>query len=443
LWAVRCCTGPTAQGEHIAIDATNNIYITGKYFAGSYTFGADVLTNAGNTDAFLAKYNSTGSAIWAKRIGSSKEEYIGGIAISSSGTLYITGYFSSSSVAIGTITLTQNGNYNTFVASYTSGGTAVWARVSTSANTVTSGGIVTADCIGCTGNSSLCDNIYVSGTLVSNAAMYFGSVGFTPYSGGDNSWFAVFSSAGTPLAGLVKPFGGQDANALGMDVYRHLYLAGDYACGNSAVMGSDTLYCSGTNDNPFTSQLELEGCTSTLPVTFTSFTAEMTNHKCQLRWSTASEINNDFFTVERSKDGKEFYPLLTIDSKAASGNSTTPLDYDASDEKPFNALSYYRLKQTDLDGHKQFSEIVAIRNSDNAALSVYPNPAHNSFTVSFGDELKMDNAVLKIVDLTGRVVHEQAIHNSQAEINSLFLPGIYFIKVRAAENTYLQKLTIE
>jgi hypothetical protein len=444
LWATRV-VGSNSKGQHVIVDATGNVYFSGMYTAGSYTFGSDVLTNSGNTDSFLAKYRSSnGSELWVRKIGASKEEYIGGITLNSSGDVFITGYFSSSSVTVGTFTITQGGNFNSFVARYSSGGTVLWAVASTNSNTVTSGDIITADCQGCIGNSPLCDNVYVSGTLNTSTTMYFGSVGFAPQAGADNSWFAVFSSSGTPLAGRVIPFGGVDQNALSIDINRHIYLGGDYSCGSAAVLGSDTLSCADGSNNPFTSQLEVTGCTSTLPVLLTSFTAEMKDEMCQLHWATSSEINNDHFTVERSTDGREFNTLMTVDSKALNGNSTVNLSYGAIDDKPFGGVSYYRLKQTDLNGKNNYSDIVAVKNSAGTSLSVYPNPSHSDFIIKLNTE--MENSTnsttewVEIINSIGEKVYSDKLSDRSIHLNKT---GIYFVKVSDGNNVNIEKLTIQ
>ncbi|MBK5284764.1 MAG: T9SS type A sorting domain-containing protein, partial [Bacteroidia bacterium] len=77
-----------------------------------------------------------------------------------------------------------------------------------------------------------------------------------------------------------------------------------------------------------------------------------------------------------------------------------------------------------------------------SSLSIYPNPAHNTFTISL-NELKIENGELKMYDVTGRVVHKQALNNQSSIINSQFSPGIYFVRVMAGEKVWQQKLVVE
>ena len=76
-----------------------------------------------------------------------------------------------------------------------------------------------------------------------------------------------------------------------------------------------------------------------------SFKAVLANNNVLLNWSTASETNNDYFTIERSIDGINFRSVLT---KRGAGNSTSRRNYEAIDDNPIEGQSYYRLKQTDV-----------------------------------------------------------------------------------------------
>lgn len=94
-----------------------------------------------------------------------------------------------------------------------------------------------------------------------------------------------------------------------------------------------------------------------LPVELLRFTAVPNGPQVDLAWSTASEHNSAFFTVERSADAAHFQPVLEL---AAAGNSQQELHYAASDVRPLTGLSYYRLRQTDLDGSSSLSSTVPV-----------------------------------------------------------------------------------
>ena len=92
-------------------------------------------------------------------------------------------------------------------------------------------------------------------------------------------------------------------------------------------------------------------------------------------WTTASEENNDYFTVERSQDGSDFQELYRKDG---AGVSTTFLYYFGYDNKPDLGVNYYRLKQTDYDGKYAYSDIESVdfkEYSEISAFKVYQNPS--------------------------------------------------------------------
>lgn len=115
---------------------------------------------------------------------------------------------------------------------------------------------------------------------------------------------------------------------------------------------------------------------SPLPIELLNFGARADGNKVNLNWSTATEHNNDYFTVEKSTDGIKFTDALIV---KGSGNSESKLDYKAVDENPYAGTSYYRLKQTDYDGQTTTYDMIPvnIKTSNNVVTNVYPNPANS------------------------------------------------------------------
>ena len=96
---------------------------------------------------------------------------------------------------------------------------------------------------------------------------------------------------------------------------------------------------------------------STLPVELLSFDAKPIEEAVQLIWETASENNNDFFTLEKSVNGSDWSAIGTVNG---AGNSQEMLSYEFTDRNPLNGISYYRLKQTDFDGNFEYSDIRSV-----------------------------------------------------------------------------------
>lgn len=111
-----------------------------------------------------------------------------------------------------------------------------------------------------------------------------------------------------------------------------------------------------------------------LPIELLDFTAVYNGQDVDLNWHTASELNNDFFTVERSADAAAFSEVLR---KKGAGNSTQALHYSDKDNSPLQGISYYRLKQTDFDGASAYSKVVPVNISGSAfeIMNTYIDPA--------------------------------------------------------------------
>jgi len=94
-----------------------------------------------------------------------------------------------------------------------------------------------------------------------------------------------------------------------------------------------------------------------LPIELIRFAGNCADGQVEITWTTASETNNDFFTVQRSIDGINFEDVTIVDG---AGNSSSIINYSAVDYNPYGGTSYYRLKQTDFDGTSQYSDVVAV-----------------------------------------------------------------------------------
>jgi hypothetical protein len=130
-----------------------------------------------------------------------------------------------------------------------------------------------------------------------------------------------------------------------------------------------------------------------VPVKLLSFTAEAAAGNVDLNWVTASEINNDYFNVEYSKDGSSFTSVIV---KVGAGNSTEKTSYTAVHNTSEQGTVYYRLKQTDFDGTTSYSDIVAVDLSAgiDVTFKVSPNPIHNKATITTSEDLH--NASLSV-----------------------------------------------
>ncbi|MBL0063778.1 MAG: hypothetical protein IPP38_01905 [Bacteroidetes bacterium] len=96
-----------------------------------------------------------------------------------------------------------------------------------------------------------------------------------------------------------------------------------------------------------------------LPIELATFSATLVNKQVDVKWTTQAEINNHYFTIERSADNVTFSELGRVDG---AGNTTTTQNYSFTDFHPLTGVSYYRLKQTDYDGKCAYFPASVIRN---------------------------------------------------------------------------------
>jgi|GEM_PF-726578 len=216
---------------------------------------------------------------------------------------------------------------------------------------------------------------------------------------------------------------------------------GDFSNGGTALISPAAI--DGTNDIvtfevDFTSgQYYTLGSieVAALPVTLLSFEANVSeNNQVKIDWSTASEVNNSFYTIERSTNGVDFQVLTSVDG---AGNSSELLFYTYTDTKPINGLSFYRLKQTDFSGDFEFSEIKSVRLTRvfETSYSAYPNPIRQGETLHISYTVERDQT-LRLVFLNARAQiiatesYEVKITNDFIEISSDHLDrGLNIIRV--------------
>lgn len=201
-----------------------------------------------------------------------------------------------------------------------------------------------------------------------------------------------------------------------------------------------------TTNGAFTSfaiNAAIPDSSSSLPVTWLSFSAEKnTSTSVLLKWSTASEMNNHHFDVQRSSDGRDF---LTLGSVAASNNSNAVKHYSYTEFKTINGNNFYRLKQVDLDGGSKYSAIVKI-NMTGALWAIFPNPAVTKTTIQIRTPLK--NVSFTLVDSYGKTVYYRSLPNvSAGEFKDIpvsnFARGIYMLKIQSDKGNRTEKIIVQ
>lgn len=178
-----------------------------------------------------------------------------------------------------------------------------------------------------------------------------------------------------------------------------------------------------------------------LPVELISFDVKLRNNEIHLNWSTASEINNERFEVEHSKDALNFTLITMVKGQ---GDSHELNSYQAKHYTPLPGANYYRLKQIDFDGAFSYSDIEHINfNTRNQSMSAYPNPFHSSVTVLLqsNDDYTRENIntrTINVFDVYGKHMKSEKVSPTQTEVSidlSDLMSGTYFIKYDGDQHT--------
>jgi hypothetical protein len=163
-----------------------------------------------------------------------------------------------------------------------------------------------------------------------------------------------------------------------------------------------------------------------LPITLISFTASVVNGDVVLKWTTAAEIDNDYFTIQRSLDGMGWENILRVEGGGTNGNTKS---YSTKDPSPYAGASYYRLMQTDIDGKSTYSFVVSINQGNkNAEIVIFPNPAGDHIKIIFPSSGRYEVALL---NSNGQLMyHPEEVNGTNMVLNvSGMKSGIYFIRI--------------
>jgi uncharacterized repeat protein (TIGR01451 family) len=186
--------------------------------------------------------------------------------------------------------------------------------------------------------------------------------------------------------------------------------------------------------------------TKSLPISLLSFSATKSGDDALLRWSTSSELNNDYMEVQRSVDGVNFTTLSSI-----KGNGTTTIVHSYEYSDPINNLSgiiYYRLRDVDVNGRGSYSQVIALRldgTSTSASFSVFPNPFASDIKLNVNSTKEMKGNVV-VNNIAGQQVFTQSVQIQNGQniivLNNLggLRPGIYIINFITEEGRIAQKI---
>jgi hypothetical protein len=379
--------GPAGTGYDelysVAADAFGNVFVAGVAYSDSVTFGSTVVTNplGGYYDMILAKYDSSGSLLWAKKPGGSGSDYAYALAVDASGNAYVTGYFDSDTLffdASSYVLINPNYYADMFVAKYNPAGNVIWAK--------SAGGIAQPSSFGYAQQDICLDgkgNVYTVGSF-NNDSLYFDAHLLQLTGALTNTYLAKLNDTGLCSANFTMH---PDS------LTPHLYYALNQATG-TAPLSWLWSWGDGTFDTiPFPNHTYAVSGFYTICLTITD--ASLCSH-----------------TVCRT-------PLLLRDNNPP--QASNPMVY-------VNVVSSIPTGMHHPEKQQKFS--------------LYPNPAWNGVTITI-PEIAL-KAEVRITSIKGEVMYEKTIRSEQRlELTTTaFAAGIYFVRIQTPGFTETQKLVV-
>ncbi|MEI6488002.1 MAG: T9SS type A sorting domain-containing protein [Bacteroidota bacterium] len=385
----------------IAVNASGESYITGKYQSAVINFGTIMLTNPGfSSSFFIAQYDNTGNEIWAN--GSSASSSVGNaLTIDGNGNLYVAGTFNNDTVSFGTTTLTNHYvNYqDVFLFKYSSAHNPIWAR--------SAGGSIDDYATAIITDAN--QNIYLTGSFQNKFYISTDSL-----MGGNSGWndiyLAKYTSSGN-LAWVKGITGDNYDNTYGItcDIFSYVYITGTFASSYITFGGTTFNNTNGYGREFFVTKYDTLG---------------------QAHWAARASGTGDDWGSGVTVSGTSVYVIGNTNNwpSIAFGTDTTIISNG-------NLDGFYLAKLDVITG--EFEN----KNADQSTFSVYPNPASGIVTI----KCKIDKIVaINVMDVLGNIV-DQKWHfendNYQIDLSHL-AKGIYFIEVISTNTKFETKKII-
>lgn len=435
----------------VAIDLNSNIFVTGitsstinistsGVFQTNFSYGID--------DGFVVKFNALGVRQWGTYFGGNGQDFGFGIAVDLSGNSVIAGYTSTStgmaSAGAHQTTYGVGATGDAFFIKFNPNGTRQWSTYY--------GGSTTERGYGYGVVTDSSNNIFFCGATWSPSGIATAG-SFQPVLNTGNYYdgFVVkFNPSGVRQWGSY--YGGNlDDKCLGIAIKRNgdPVITGYTRSTLGLATGGAFQTTYGGIYDAFIASLTNSGI---LPVKLISFEAKALQEdgiKIKCNWSTASEINNDYFEIERSINSEIESQWLVAEKKKGHGTTNIINTYEFIDDvtlltSPSINKYYYRLKQVDFDGNYAYSNIVLVNlyPQTNESFNIYPNPNTGLFTIDFTNG--QNNKSIMIYDFSGKLVKEEFNGSQKLQISMADLAkGIYLLKIITDTEIISRKIVLQ
>lgn len=196
------------------------------------------------------------------------------------------------------------------------------------------------------------------------------------------------------------------------------------------------------------SEFWIKDGTAGLPIELLFFRGQKKQNQVDLHWATATEINNDYFTIERSIDGNE---IEVIGEVLGAGNSIVEQHYQWVDEQPRSGVNYYRLKQTDFDGQFEYTDWIEVDFStiSDESIKIYPNPNSGQFNLELKGFDFNEEVNVQVYDIKGQMHLNQKLTlmdgfaHENIRLRSDLPKGIYFVKCEGGDKHIIKRMVTQ
>ncbi len=396
VWAKTTSGGNAVRGRSISSDASGNVYVTGEFGTSTLTVGTSTLTSSGILDILVIKYDVAGNVLWAKGAGGSQNDYGNGISVDGTGNVFVTGYFISNSITCGTNTLTNSGANDLFLIQYDASGNVQWAkRAGGSGNDVSNS--VSAESGG---------NAYITGSFESTISIGTTTLVNAGFAGSTDIFIAKYDGTGNVL--WAKSIGA-NSNDVGYSITTHtsgnVYVTGSFFS-FPIVIGTTTLTNSGSDDIFIA---KYDGLGNSL-------------------WAKGT--------------GGASFDVSTSISVDAAGNAHVT-GYFNSNSVPFGGTNLIKTGGNIMLFVAKLDNVITgitNENNSNTEFNIYPNPSNGLFEIGI-----KENSIssLKITNLLGQIVFQQELNSVKESINLQNLEsGVYNLSLILKDKIMFNKKLI-